>query len=224
VELVARHPPHGPIVDVGGGNGYVAHGLCEAGFPAIVLEPGAAGARNALRRGLAPVINATLEAASFRAQSLPAIGLFDVLEHIDDARAFLEQAAALLEPGGRLYATVPAYMQLWSSEDVAAGHVRRYTRTGLCRELRDSGLTVDYVSYFFTPLPAPILLLRALPDRLGIARANHAGEHDHARREPVLRPLLDAALLLERRIIRRGYRLPLGASILVAARKAGNLS
>src|SRR4051812_46797202 len=42
VELLRRHPPAGPLLDVGGGNGFVSQGLRAAGFDAIVLEPGAA--------------------------------------------------------------------------------------------------------------------------------------------------------------------------------------
>jgi len=44
-----RFPPAGPIVDVGGGNGFVSRGLIDAGFGAIVLEPGPAGARNVVK-------------------------------------------------------------------------------------------------------------------------------------------------------------------------------
>src|SRR5437667_10420277 len=41
---VARFPPSGAILDVGGGNGYVARRLTDAGLETLVLQPGACGA------------------------------------------------------------------------------------------------------------------------------------------------------------------------------------
>ena len=52
VELVRRFPPAGPILDVGGGNGYVTRGLAEAEFPCTLLEPGYQGCLNARKRGI----------------------------------------------------------------------------------------------------------------------------------------------------------------------------
>ena len=92
---IRAYPPGGPIVDIGGGNGFVSLALQAAGHDTILLEPGSEGARNAYARGLRPVIRATFEASGFRPRSLAAAGMFDVLEHIDDDRGFLDQ---LVEP------------------------------------------------------------------------------------------------------------------------------
>lgn len=118
---VARFPPPGPVFDIGGGNGFVARALTQAGHPAVVVEPGPVGARNAQARGLSPVICSTLDDAGFHPGALPAAGLFDVLEHIEDDRGVLRRLASLVRPGGRLYVTVPAYQWLWSGEDVLGG-------------------------------------------------------------------------------------------------------
>src|SRR5689334_22727053 len=40
VSLMRQFPPKGPILDVGGGNGFVSLGLKRSGIRAIVLEPG----------------------------------------------------------------------------------------------------------------------------------------------------------------------------------------
>lgn len=170
VEMVRRFPPPGPIFDIGGGNGFVARGLSEAGFPSVVVEPGRVGAHNAAARGLAPVVCATLEDAGFRPGSLPAAGLFDVLEHLPDDRAVLESLARLIPFGGRLYLTVPALSWLWSDDDDLAGHHRRYTRRSLRRVVEAAGFSVDTDTYLFAPLPLPILALRVVPTRLGLRR------------------------------------------------------
>ena len=45
-------PPPGAFFDVGGGNGYVAKAIQDAGFEVVLVEPGLPGVRNARRRGL----------------------------------------------------------------------------------------------------------------------------------------------------------------------------
>jgi SAM-dependent methyltransferase len=170
VEMVRRFPPRGPIFDIGGGNGFVTRGLREAGFPAVVVEPGPVGARNAAARGLTPVVCSTLEDAGFRPASLPAVGLFDVLEHLPDDRAVLESLARLVPLGGRLYLTVPAFSWLWSDDDDLAGHHRRYTRRRLRQVVEAAGFAVETDTYLFAPLPLPILALRVLPTKLGLRR------------------------------------------------------
>ena len=166
---VRRFPPQGVLFDVGGGNGYVAQGLVDAGFETVVVEPRASGARNARRRGLEPVVCATLEAA-FRPGALPAVGLFDVLEHVDDDLGFLRRIGERLVPHGRLYVTVPALTWLWSPQDEQAGHVRRYSRRGLVDALTRTGFEVEAASSFFAPLILPILLFRVLPGRLRLGK------------------------------------------------------
>jgi SAM-dependent methyltransferase len=218
---IARFPPPGAIFDIGGGNGFVARGLVDAGYEAVVVEPGAVGASNARARGLAPVICSTLEDAGFLAGALPAAGLFDVLEHIEDDRHVLGRLAALIQPGGRLYLTVPAYQALWSGEDELGGHHRRYTRASLSRVVTEAGFTVEFASYFFWPLPLPILLLRALPWRLG---RRPPADIEAIRRElkppsgPAVKALM-ALLGLEHRWLQRGGTLPVGGSCLLVARR-----
>src|SRR5271168_1425904 len=86
--IVGAFPPAGPLFDLGGGNGFVSQGLQKAGWQSVVVEPGRVGAVNARKRGL-NVVCSTLENADFRSHSLPAAGLFDVLEHIADDEQFL---------------------------------------------------------------------------------------------------------------------------------------
>ena len=217
VATLRRFPPGGPIFDVGGGNGYVARGLHEAGFEVVVVEPGEDGARSAHSRGLEPVVCATLDAA-FRPETLPAVAMFDVVEHVEDDVTFLRDTAALMEPGARLYLTVPAFQWLWSAEDVRAGHYRRYTQSTLCKVVERAGFAVEHATYFFSPLPLPILLLRSIPARLGRDKAlpderEHAGPGGSAKR------VLDWLLSRELSALPRRSK-HFGSSILLVARLA----
>jgi SAM-dependent methyltransferase len=223
LEAVRRYPPPGPIFDIGGGNGFVARALQQAGLPAVLVEPGPCGVANAQRRGIAPLVLSTIEDAQFRPGSLPAAGLFDVLEHIRADDALLATLRGLIMPGGRLYLTVPAYRWLWSADDDLGGHHRRYTRRGLAVRLARAGFAVNYATYIFAPLPLPILLLRALPTRLGLRGAGDL-QRDVEKIAAELTPgeglaarAVAALLRVEQRWIERGHTLPSGGSVLMVA-------
>jgi SAM-dependent methyltransferase len=55
----------------------------------------------------------------------------DVLEHIEDDRSELAEAALRLRPGGHLIVLSPAHQFLFSPFDAAIGHYRRYSRQEL---------------------------------------------------------------------------------------------
>ena len=222
--LVAAFPPpeQGAIFDVGGGNGFVALGLDRAGFEVVLVEPGRAGCLNARRRGLPHVVCATTETADFVPASLPAIGLFDVVEHVADDTAFLVSLRALLRPGGRVYLSVPAYRWLWSGEDVAAGHFRRYTRAELVGRLGAAGFEVEFATYFFRWLPLPIFLLRTVPHALRLTRPHAAAAEvarDHLAGGGPWSRRIERWLQPEVERIARRRPMAWGGSCLVAARR-----
>jgi len=69
--------------------------------------------------------------------------LFDVLEHIEDERAFLSAILGHLKVGGVLALNVPARPWLFSAYDRAAGHHRRYTWKSLSAAVQ--GLPVQKI-------------------------------------------------------------------------------
>ncbi len=221
LETVRRLPPAGAIFELGAGNGFVAAAFEKAGFPCVAVEPGVEGAHNARSRGVETVVCSTLEAASFRRGSLPAVGLFDVVEHIEQDEPFLAEVVRALAPGGRIYVTVPAYRWLWSDEDRIAGHYRRYTLGRIRADLARTGLLVEYATYFFMPLVLPVFLMRTLAGKLrrkaGAPSSRAVEQHQSA--EGPFAVAIVSALELERRWLRRGKRVPIGTSCLVVARK-----
>lgn len=217
---VQQFPPSGPIFDIGGGNGYVAAGLERAGFATVVVEPGQTGAENALRRGLQNVVCATVDAADFTVGAIDAVGLFDVLEHIEDDLAFLVSLRRLLRPCGRVYVSVPAFQFLWSSEDEIAGHYRRYTRRSLGELFLAADMEVEFLTYFFWFLPIPIWLLRAIPSRLGWRRASslQTATREHTANQGVRGRLVGWALSREITRMHRRRAIRFGGSCLAVAR------
>jgi hypothetical protein len=63
LEAIKLFPPRGEFFDVGGGNGYVERAIQESGIDVVLVEPGLAGVRNALHRGVRQVVRATLDDA-----------------------------------------------------------------------------------------------------------------------------------------------------------------
>ena len=218
VKVVERFRPSGPLLDVGGGNGYVARGLQQAGVDCVLIEPGLDGALAAYARGIESIVCARLEEAGFPAKCFAAAGMFDVLEHIADEAAVLNEIRKLLVPGGRLFVTVPAFQTLYSADDRAAGHHRRYSPSHLAGVLKRAGFRVEYQTSLFWPLPLPVFLFRTLPSwfgRLGGDEPERASS-DHAPTGIAAR-LMDQALDYEYHVISRGGRLPFGGSCLAVA-------
>jgi len=217
ISLVRRYPPHGVFLDIGGGNGYVAKGLTEAGVACILIEPGIDGALAARARGIDPVICARLEDIGLAPASVAAAGMFDVLEHMEDETATLRQVHTLLSAGGRVFLTVPAYPFLFSADDEIAGHYRRYTISSLTRALVKAGFRMEFASYIFGPLPPLVFLLRTLPSRLGLRRTDRAAA-EHAPGGMAAR-LLNRLLTTEFQLIDTGHTIPIGGSCLAVGVK-----
>ncbi len=104
----------------------------------------------------------------------PAGDLFDlilmmhVLEHVEDDRAMLADAANRLSDSGYIFIDVPAFPFLYSAHDRFLGHYRRYTTQSLEELVRSTGnLELVGVHYFFAAIfPAAALwrLLRGNED------------------------------------------------------------
>ncbi len=214
--MLRRFPARGPFFDVGGGNGFVAAALqSEGNLPVVLVEPGADGVRHARARGLHAVAQATLKEARFRDGSLPAIGFFDVLEHIDDEQGFLREIHRCLAADGRVYLTVPADRWLWSDADVQAGHFRRYTFASLRRALERAGFRPLFLSKIFSPLPLPLFLCRSLPSLFG--RRQQPGRSYSHQHQSAGRGLLERVWRWEQARLARGQSIPCGTSCLAVA-------
>jgi SAM-dependent methyltransferase len=88
------------------------------------------------------------------------VTLLDVLEHLDDDRAAVEEAKRIVRPGGLIVITVPALKFLWSDWDVVLHHRRRYTRRELLALIDCHGLEVLRCAYFNWLALLPILSIR----------------------------------------------------------------
>jgi 2-polyprenyl-3-methyl-5-hydroxy-6-metoxy-1,4-benzoquinol methylase len=145
--------------------------------------------------------------------------LYDVLEHIEDARPFVASLLRHLKPGGLLLVNVPAVQALYGDYDRAAGHFRRYDKAGLAREFDGSGVEVVDMRYWGFGL-LPLLLLREL-----MLKLNRRGSSEEVVRRgfrsphPLVDKVLGALMRAESRVLRNP---PLGSSLLMVCRKGAS--
>ncbi len=201
------------ILDVGGGNGHISDHLHRSGKSTVLVEPMAQGAYFAIQRGNFPVIQSTLSELRSAEGAVPAVGLFDVIEHIEDDGAMLEQAYRHIRPGGHIYITVPATPALFSAFDESVGHYRRYADTSLINLLTDTGFSIDYSSYFFRSLVIPAYISRKLLKR-GSSRSGKKSAHSG-----LLSQVISQSLPAELKAISQRRSLRYGTSLAIVATK-----
>ena len=225
IEMINNYPPiiNGPIFDVGGGNGFVSKGLLDAGFDVVFVEPGLYGAMNAKNRGIKNVICATTHTAKFQSGTIPSIGVFDVVEHIEDDIGFLKHLRELLVPGGMLYLTVPAYQFLWSQDDIHAGHFRRYSLGQFKEKLLKSGFKISYSTYIFVFLPFFVFIFRTLRYYLKLNNNSYNDNtrhiKDHSCRMGIVGKLLNFLMNFELNRVKSKNSIFLGGSCMLAVQK-----
>jgi SAM-dependent methyltransferase len=156
-------PKSSDILEVGCGTGGNIAFLRKFG-ELICVESDNSAAKLARERNLVPILSGALpnEMPVFNRQ-FDLIVLFDVIEHIDDDGESLRVLCKLLNPGGRIVLTVPAFSYLWSQHDEENHHKRRYSRKSLSSLVLSNGLSLDYISYFnfwLFPLVAGIRVIR----------------------------------------------------------------
>ncbi|MDD4929078.1 MAG: class I SAM-dependent methyltransferase [Gallionella sp.] len=150
-----------------------------------------------------------------------AIGVFDVLEHIEEDNVVLQQIGRALKPGGMLFITVPQHRWLWSIVDEQACHVRRYEADELHKKVCQAGFEiVRSTSFVSTLLPAMYSLRLFKRNKKNVSIDAMAELHIN----PVLNKIFEYLLSVELILISVGISLPFGGSRLLVARKSVMLS
>lgn len=224
-QLDTAYAPGYRFIEIGCGNGNVLRDLeqvCAHGS-VIGLDLFAEGLRYARQRVKAPLVQADIYALPFKTK-FEMIGLFDVLEHLDNDGDILAQLRPALTVGGAILLTVPAYNALWSYSDRLADHKRRYTTQSLTEKLTQSGFEVSYISYFMMSILPLVWLSRTLSNyRLAHADDPNALERELFQNElkitPVINDGLTTLLKQEARFVQARKPMPFGTSILALAHK-----
>jgi SAM-dependent methyltransferase len=139
-------------VEAGAGIGTVSEQILNRAKPheLLLIEPDAQNAQ-ALRKRFqndprVQVRHGYLEdaAPSLQVNSVIAV---NVLEHVERDSEFLAAACQALIPGGYVLLLVPALPAIFGSLDRAFDHYRRYTKSGLSRQITNAGLEIESLYY-----------------------------------------------------------------------------
>ncbi len=154
--LQARIPRDGSYAEVGCGNGGVLSAVADVrpDLQLTGIEASLAGLAHARRRvPRAHLLQADATRLPFTGE-FDAMGIYDVLEHIDDDHAVLQAMHRALKPDGLLLVTVPQHRWLWSWVDEASCHRRRYDRAELATKLEENGFEpLAWSSYLVWLMP-----------------------------------------------------------------------
>ena len=164
-------------------------------------------------RGLNDVRLGAAEDLPHSNDSFDLVTALDVIEHLDDDAAGLNEIRRVLRPNGSVLLFVPAFMFLWGVQDDVSNHRRRYTRKQLLDAVRASGLEVEKISYANFTFFLPVLLVRWTMRVLKLRAETEYGIN--------ISPLngLFAKLFAAERFILKRTGFPFGVSLLCVARK-----
>jgi SAM-dependent methyltransferase len=218
------------VLDVGCGAANMTHHLRHYGS-VIGVDSNPKPLEIARQRGLEAHLGAA-DDLPFDAGEFDLVALLDTVEHVPAEDAVFEECRRVLRGpdaasgrrGGKLLVTVPAFMFLWSRNDVINLHQRRYTAPELKTKLERHGfrvLRISYNNFFVFPLAAGFILLRRGRAEPQLASPHFDDESYQVEMEPAS-PLVNVILTevgkLEVALLRH-LTLPWGTSILVIAEK-----
>ena len=99
-------PAKGALIDVGAATGFFLKLAVDRGWTGIGIEPSAHASAAARNKGL-DVRTGIFDSDSFPAESVDAITLWDVIEHVPDPVGLLRTVHATLRPGGLVAINTP---------------------------------------------------------------------------------------------------------------------
>lgn len=205
--------------EVGSGHGNVAILLKNYSTSVIAIEPLEQGTLVTANSGIRSYV-ATLDKLQFPKNSIKCIGIFDVLEHLENPNEVLDEIYRVLEPGGLLVTSVPAHQWLFSDFDKSIGHFRRYSRKKIVSTLEDSGFFNNITQFIFSFLVLPAFVLRTVPSKFGRKHTSAETKETTRNQQKVLKllqPILELLLILENFL-----RIPFGLSLISVSKKPSN--
>jgi ubiquinone/menaquinone biosynthesis C-methylase UbiE len=179
----------------------------------------------AQERTTAGLIQARAECMPFSSEQFNLVGIFDVLEHLENDESILSTIQEMLKPGGKLLLTVPAHSDLWSSFDMVSYHQRRYTTSELTKKLIRCGFSIDYLSECMQILYPLAKLRRKAPILLESAIEKKKSQKSFTQElaiMPVINEIAFQVLKMELKQIQQRKSIARGTSIIaIASKRAG---
>lgn len=157
--LLKKHcPPPGRLVEGGIGSGRNLMEFEEMGYDVTGFDLMPESVEHVRGRGIDDVrVHDLGDPWPVKSNSLTAVVLLDVLEHVEFPVTVLKHVHDALTDDGAVIVTVPAYPWLYSRWDEQLGHFRRYTAREFRSHANEAGFRVQWLNHWnsFT-LPAAV--------------------------------------------------------------------
>ena len=225
ISLLDRHVGRDPggrrrLMDLGCGVGGMLEPLARYG-EVIGTDVTLKGLQHCAERNFPRLVACNGPQGCFQDGTLHCITAFDALEHIPDDEGTLREIHRMLEPGGVLIASAPAYQFLFAQQDRITHHVRRYTLGEMIDKLEAAGFEVEkasYINFLLFPVILPIVLLLKAWQAIRRPDDRRAGSNVGITIPRFANELL-ARLFSSEAAILRVVSAPAGHSLVVVARK-----
>ncbi|MFY0628605.1 MAG: class I SAM-dependent methyltransferase [Reichenbachiella sp.] len=159
------------------------------------------------------VIEGSLTDLPFLDQSFDLVCAFDVIEHIEDDYQALNEIRRVLKKSGFALITVPAFQFLWSEHDVINQHYRRYNANDLKKRI-NSGMEIQYLSYFNSILFPPVLMARLVRKLIGGNKTTTAtSDFQYFKGNNLINQILYQIFRIEKKLVGR-IKMPFGISVI----------
>jgi SAM-dependent methyltransferase len=203
------------LLDCGCGTGYNLR-LLERYGEVFAFDLTRTGVQRTKARGK-PVVRADVTHIPFASRAFDVVTSFDVLPAVSaDGDAVLEMAR-LLRPGGVMLLTMAALDALRGDHAISFHELRRYTPRKARRLVEQAGLRVERVSFQFASV-FPVIAGARVAQRLLRPLRGVRADSDISVPPAPLNSALTALVTAEAALSRR-WRMPIGSTIFVVARK-----
>ena len=153
-------------------------------------------------------------------ENFDVIAAFDVIEHTENDGIAIANMNKMLRPGGVIIISVPQHMFMWGKLDEIVKHKRRYSRRELVKKVTQNGFTISRCTSFLFVL-FPLMLVSRLFDKGG--DQSKPDEVAFVKRVVFPRTLnwiFDLFMRIDEALIRLGFSLPFGGTLLIVAKKS----
>lgn len=151
----------------------------------------------------------------FNNEKFDVVFLFDVLEHVEDDNAALQEIAKMLKDTGYLVMTVPAYQFLFGEFDKFSHHFRRYNKHNLTTKVINAKYKIGFCSYFNCWL-FPLVLVSRLVENVIRKTVKHGITEQS---NSLINNLFYKIMRSEKKVLAKGIQLPFGSSLILVAHK-----
>lgn len=206
-------PQNRIALEVGCGTGANLRVLESAGVFGIGLDQSLYALNLIKKKENPPLLAGDLNYLPMKTKSIGLIIAMDVFEHLDHDENGMSECYRVLNNGGVLFLTVPAFRSLWGIQDDTTGHQRRYSKKEMMNKLKQEGFDILRSSYFNFFLFFPILITRRI-----IRLLKFRIESENKMNHPFINVLLKTIFSLEPYLLRY-ISFPFGVSIFCVARK-----